>query len=241
MDDHLAKPIDAKKMIEVLCHWLAPSAEPIESSQPDETIPQKAEFCLPGFDFTELLLLFDGDQDQLITVLHMFLEDFAHIDQAIGDTIAKGDYESAHRLLHQMKGTAGNIGAIELHAISDTFDKQLKQSQLDGETYRKWQVVFKNTMQTVSSALKDDESKALTDETLPGMVLDDAEQAFLVSLDHLLAEDQFLTNEVLDQLMDLAGKKSNADIAQAIALVRKFRYAEARELLSALIKPKAAN
>ena len=50
-----------------------------------------------------------------------------------------------------MKGTAGNIGAVDLHAISKTFDQQLIQSQIVQQTWDEWQAIFSRTLHDIAS------------------------------------------------------------------------------------------
>lgn len=150
MNDHLAKPINSKKLIEVLSRWIAPHAS---NSQIETEIEAISTFSLQGFDFSELMMLFGDDHGQLFVVLKMFIDDFGHVDLAINDAIVNANFQLAHRFLHQMKGASGSIGAVDLHKISDEFDKQLKENYAEKETQQTWQNVFDTTVNTIRLAL----------------------------------------------------------------------------------------
>ena len=149
MNDHIPKPINARLMIQTLLQWLTPQAIATETLQ--NTIIPTFKLSLPGFDFSELRILIGDDDKQLLEILNMFAEDFAGLDQNLTQLLKQGQTEAAHSLLHQMKGTAGNIGAVELHAISKTFDQQLIQSQIVQQTWDEWQAIFVRTLHDIAS------------------------------------------------------------------------------------------
>ena len=149
MNDHISKPINARLMIQTLLQWLTPHA--IATENVHNTIEQAEKLSLSGFDFSELRVLIGDDDKQLLEILNMFAEDFADIDQKLTQLLKQGQTEAAHSLLHQMKGTAGNIGAVDLHAISKTFDQQLIQSQIVQQTWDEWQAIFSRTLHDIAS------------------------------------------------------------------------------------------
>lgn len=148
MNDHISKPINARLMIQTLLQWLTPHAMVTENVH--NTNESTEELSLSGFDFSELRVL-TGDEKQLLEILNMFAEDFADLDQKLTQLLKQGQTEAAHNLLHQMKGTAGNIGAVELHAISKTFDQQLMQSHIVQQTWDEWQAIFSRTLHDIAS------------------------------------------------------------------------------------------
>lgn len=102
-----------------------------------------------GFDFSQILLMINQDYGQLLSILNMFRFDFANTEQKINAHLVKNELAQAERILHQMKGVAGNIGAIELYQISQTLDEQLKQQDYDTELLRQWQAVFADTLHSI--------------------------------------------------------------------------------------------
>ena len=151
MNDHLSKPINSAQMIETLLRWIAPTLL-IENSM--NGFNQDAQsFELNGFDFKDLLSMLDGDESQIKPILQMFVEDFSASDTIINKHLAANEIDKAERQLHQLKGTAGNIGAVELHLISEEFDTQLKNNLLNPDTHLKWQACFTKTLLTLKTML----------------------------------------------------------------------------------------
>ena len=64
----------------------------------------------------ELLSITDGDPDLLLDLIGMFLEDAPSKLETIQSSLASGDYETLAKSAHQLKGSAGNLGAhLVLH------------------------------------------------------------------------------------------------------------------------------
>lgn len=155
MNDHLSKPLNSKQMIEVLVRCMQPNE--IEdvggedmSNRADDQDWIKA---LPGFDLSEIMPLLDGDIGQMSNILQMFQEDFSSSLLDIQSNLLIGDIRTAEHQLHQMKGVAGNIGAMELYEVSQALDQQLKEGFYDEKLWKKWKMVFDRTIQIINQYL----------------------------------------------------------------------------------------
>lgn len=146
MNDHLAKPINSKQLSQTLNYWLMQTDVNLKLT---DTNASNESLSLPGFDFSELKQLLGDDHEQILNILLMFVEDFGKIDQEIAQAISQNQTQQAHRLLHQMKGTAGNIGAKILFDISQKFDTQLKNDQIDPATHIEWLTTFRKALQSI--------------------------------------------------------------------------------------------
>ena len=236
MSDHLSKPINSKKMIETLLHCIltipkeeggAVSANPLETSV--------TKLIVPGFDFAELTMLLGDDPAQLLQILNMFVEDFSHYDEIIASLLDKGDTEQAHRKVHQLKGTAGNIGAIELHEICELFDRQLKKGEIDQPTWRRWQDIFAVTLRNLSAVLV----HTMTEQDVPVSEtqsdLGPALREKLTQLNALLLADNYISNELIDGVFQLAEQCGHQQCIQLVDMIKSYRYADARQLLAKLL------
>lgn len=151
MNDFLSKPINSKAMLETLTRWLTQDQHAHVAAMLPKT--SSGEIRLPGFDFSELTAMLGDDIAQLLDILQMFVDDFGEANQTIQTLLEQNNIEAAHRLLHQLKGTAGNIGAIDLHSISETLDDQLKQGQYTLDTWQQWNEKFTETLTQLRLAL----------------------------------------------------------------------------------------
>ncbi len=110
---------------------------------------------IQGFDFSELLLLINNNQAQLLNILQMFVEDFGTVNQEVKEYLQQEQIDRAEERIHQVKGTAGNIGANELLKISQLLDDELKKNKVDMNLWKQWEAVFSVTIQNVRRCLAD--------------------------------------------------------------------------------------
>lgn len=195
------------------------------------------DLSLPGFDFRELRQFINQDQSQLMHLLDMFLDNFSQIDQNIKTALASNNCQLAHQLLHQVKGTAGNIGAFELHKISEVFEKQLGQNQLKPETQGQWQAVFTTTLQTLSTVLCQYRQTVYCETTaVAATPLNEATYNLLLNLEKLLAKDSYIDSALIEQLSEQAKACWSEELNQLLHLIRSYRYGDARRILPLLLK-----
>ena len=134
MNDHVTKPIDPDTLIAVLLRWVRPgerAAVPRPSPpRPDAAMRRKATGpgagSLPGIDRTTGLRRVAGNealQDKLLLDFHRdYATSIDHIRAAIGaDRLS-----DAERLVHTLKGVAGNIGAMDLQRKAEELDSALR-------------------------------------------------------------------------------------------------------------------
>lgn len=235
MNDHLSKPINSKKMIETLLHCILNPPKHEVDDISDVSAASPASLIVPGFDFSELVMLLGDDPDQLLQILHMFVEDFSGYDKAVGQLLEQGNAEQAHRKVHQLKGTAGNIGAVELHEICEVFDRQLKKGEIDQAIWMRWQAIFTMTLQNLAVVLRHDDDvlhevdsghESLNPELLERLRI----------LNDLLLADNYISSELIDDLLHMAGQSGNEQCKQLIDMIKSYRYAEARQMLARLLR-----
>ena len=133
MNDHLAKPINVSEMFATIAKWVTPSSH--QTSLVNETKPSTPIVdvdvdvdnvpSLPSFthiDSQAGLMVANGNVTLYIKLLGKFIkgqEDFnALFEQALLDQ----ESETATRIAHTLKGSAGNIGAKGLQQQSDKLE-----------------------------------------------------------------------------------------------------------------------
>jgi signal transduction histidine kinase/CheY-like chemotaxis protein/HPt (histidine-containing phosphotransfer) domain-containing protein len=236
MNDHLAKPINSQQLIEILLRWI-PNTKKIEIESYDQTNgtsnTNTNTISIPGFNLSEIMLLLNNDKIQFSHVLSMFIEDFGNTDQTIQNYIKAQDFQKAYRELHQLKGTAGNIGAIELHNISQALDEQFKQDYYTSEIWQQWQSIFLETKDHINIYLNQNQAETNHAEG----EINDFEITFLLKeINTLLSTDSFVSNDLIDKLKYFAINSANQQYVELVSLIGKYRYADARQLLTLISK-----
>jgi len=103
---------------------------------------------------TDQVLASIGDNNELfIDLLKQFSEQFSNVTADLGKLIQQGNIKDAASLLHQMKGAAGNIGAISLLHATQSLESELK----NGHT--------PNNIETFNQALSEILASILSVET----------------------------------------------------------------------------
>jgi len=231
MNDHMGKPINPRQMIETLVRWISPNEQP--TSLPDKARAAKSlSLHVEGFDFSEILLLVENDETRLLQILQMFIEDFGQSDKVIQEYLQLGEIQKAEHHLHQLKGTSGSIGAVELHEISEVFDAQLKQGEIHSETQASWQLCFEKTINSINQLLA---WESLEEDSPDNHASTDDLHNMLLTLNELLQADLYVEPKFLEKVEQLAKQTGNSNCVLMCNLIRKYSYQEARQLLLSLL------
>jgi two-component system sensor histidine kinase/response regulator len=135
MNDHLTKPIDPAALVRSLERWLpshclrdaAPETSPVAApmSTTQATVQGSAVFDLDG------MRLRLGEDDELVReVIRVVLEDLPMQSDLLDQLARQGSTEEAGRQAHKIKGAAGNVGAMALHALAFDMEQAGKSGDL---------------------------------------------------------------------------------------------------------------
>ncbi|MCX7627384.1 MAG: PhnD/SsuA/transferrin family substrate-binding protein [Methylophilaceae bacterium] len=170
MNDFVAKPIDPETLIRVLNDWIGRSdraaasassslpptgqhGELAQQGEPASAIPPLAPThevrVLPGFELERVYAMVGDDETLITELLHIFREDAANAMERLEALLAARDYPAAHRLVHTLKGSAGNLGAMELHAAAAALDDGLRQGRLDPQALDRFRAALDSALQAL--------------------------------------------------------------------------------------------
>ncbi len=155
MNDHVAKPVDPEELIAALLRWITPGQNatppPSPPACPPETPAPGASMDLPGFALDELVQRLGGSAEEVPRILALFAEEFADANAKLDAFLAAGDYASARSLVHNIKGSAGNVGAHALHAAAQLLEREL----IKGETASlpQFKAVLSDTLAQISQQI----------------------------------------------------------------------------------------
>ncbi|WP_295447844.1 CHASE domain-containing protein [uncultured Thiodictyon sp.] len=149
VNDFLAKPVDLEELVAVLQRWTARCAPPstrtgaaapapVPTPQP---APQPASQPESPMDFPEIPCLdtrraaiqLDHDWAFFIELLRDFAGDYGQAPQQIRQALEQGESTKAARLLHTLRGTAGNIGAMALMQSAESAEGAIVAQRPDLE------------------------------------------------------------------------------------------------------------
>ncbi len=142
VNDFLPKPVKLEEMVALLLRWIgasvaaekgpAPAAvSPTPEEVGEESAPASGFPEIPGIDSSRLRLIFGNNRGHFLKLLGLFISQFGDATQQIRTALADGDRSRATRLLHNLRGTAGNLGALELMRCAQTLEQEITDGQND--------------------------------------------------------------------------------------------------------------
>ncbi|MFD1773704.1 response regulator [Paenibacillus rhizophilus] len=125
MNDHVSKPIDPDILFAILDKW-------IPDDQKNRPLPDKIrdEMHEIGFEAPYLPLLNSIDTGNglrrtgnnvnlYFSLLQKYADNHGNTVMQIREAAMRRDFDTAHRLAHNLKGVSGNIGALGVQALAD--------------------------------------------------------------------------------------------------------------------------
>lgn len=123
MNDHLAKPVDPMRLVQVLHHWLSLGLPVAAAPLPE---------ALPPFDLEAALRRVNGKADLLRRLIVDFGAAHAGTAEQLADLLLEGRIEEAHRLAHSLKGVAASLELAEVAEIAADIETRLAAHARDG-------------------------------------------------------------------------------------------------------------
>ncbi|MCD8521838.1 MAG: ATP-binding protein [Saccharospirillaceae bacterium] len=148
MNDYLSKPIDTERFATTLKHWLTsiPSAGTENNSGDDavEYTERNTRLNAPTTDTRDIampaevasLLVWDragalqrlmNKESILMRVVELFINTSGETLQALQDALAAQDISAIQAQAHSLKGVAGNIGGMQLMALSALLEQAARE------------------------------------------------------------------------------------------------------------------
>jgi two-component system sensor histidine kinase/response regulator len=130
MNDHLGKPIDPDHLLQTIQRWLG-NTEGIANPSPEGSIElstsetMKAMHDVPGLDVATGLKLARGREKLYLSLLRRYVDNQRDFKAFLDAALNSGDWETAIRLAHTLKGVSGQIGAQTLRGIAELMEKAL--------------------------------------------------------------------------------------------------------------------
>jgi len=133
MDGFVSKPIDQEELFTVLGRWLKSREKKLDDWEKAEErqvkISGEADFPeeLSGIDIDSGLRRLNGNKKLFRELLIGFSKEYAVVTQKIKNALEGSDMETAQRLVHTLKGLAGNLAAYGVHDAAGKLEVALDE------------------------------------------------------------------------------------------------------------------
>jgi PAS domain S-box-containing protein len=130
LNDYVTKPINLAQLTNVLLTWANPHHADSQASVLEFESPHDEQVLLAmpapaGIDMADMLERLEGNQALGQRLLRMFRANYAGTVSEIRSGLGQGDLALVRRLVHTLKGVAGNISARALSAAAKTLETNL--------------------------------------------------------------------------------------------------------------------
>lgn len=235
MNDHIGKPVLPQTLMAALLRWIKPS----ERSVSVEPVPPKPESIvsglsreLPGFDMGYIRIMIGEDSHKLQLLFECFRDKFADTMQRLRALHGAGKTEQAVDLLHNLKGAAGVLGAVELSRAAANLEEALHVGMPFDASLPACEASLTATLNTIA------------DFTAMGAVAEPQNQAadwsaadeLAGQLRDLLEGSDFVPNDLIEQLKAaLPCPETRLLIKKIEKQVGNIDYGQARVTLAELL------
>ena len=165
MNDHVTKPIDPDQLIATLQKWIKPVAERAVDQkppvidvppEPDQAVPHEDELpgSLRGFDIAAGLKRLRGNKRLYRKLLIDFGTKYTETASEVREALDAKDFEQAHSLVHNLKGLAGNLEAIDPQAAAVEMEQLVKDDKKETLSNKQLDQKFKKLEKAVNQALE---------------------------------------------------------------------------------------
>ncbi len=188
--------------------------------------------ALEGFDLPNALKRLRGRWHKLKPLIVSFAKDNKNSDLKLKEFIASNDIAGAIDLTHKIKGSAGNIGAVDVSKTAGEIESLLKTG--DNEIPAELQVRFSQDVKILYSSVAvlsdSDESEVSVEKK--DVVREDV-LAVLLAIDENLKSDLGRVSESIEALAELTKNSEYQCIADNILTAfNKFKLPDIHRLIS---------
>ena len=135
MNDHLAKPIDPEKLVEILCRWIKPRDRAPVATHDGTGERRDADGIIeslrgiPGLDIDTGLRLSRGRASLYLSVLKKFSSSQRGFAERVKAALGENDWQTALRQAHTLKGVAGQLGAQMVRVAAELLEHAIQQHE----------------------------------------------------------------------------------------------------------------
>jgi signal transduction histidine kinase/DNA-binding response OmpR family regulator/CHASE3 domain sensor protein len=128
MNDHVAKPIDPEVLFETVARYCRPAPAPAQPAPaPVEAALADDMPAIAGLDANDGLRRVAGNRKLYLKLLRQFADQQADAPTQIAAQLAAGDFATAERTAHTVKGIAGNLGAGGVQATAGDLEMAIRE------------------------------------------------------------------------------------------------------------------
>ena len=246
MNDYVLKPIDPDALSQVLLRWIKPTlVQPIDEDGYSKTtnVWTAPEFVerrnrpsvqrllpanITGLDVTVGLNRTLGKVPLYLSLLRKFIKQQSEFVASLNRALALGDVDEAERLIHTLRSTAGNIGAMALAADAGLLEDCLRQ----GDSTEIIQARSEQLLIDLARLVEQLEESVRSEPEPTPVLIDRAEfESVCVELLSLLKSDDISALKIFRTHLELFKVSMPSDFLALHNLIENYDFSSAHSLL----------
>jgi PAS domain S-box-containing protein len=229
MQDYVTKPVDPEKLYNTMARWLGHSI-PSRIERAANREPAKLA-GLTVIDSSFGLRHVAGNTELYVQLLDRFRESQRDAFKEMKAEFDAGQYEEASKRAHTLRGVAGNIGARDLQAVSQSVEESLRAPEVDVARVSQRIDTLGLSLHAVVEAV--DQYFASHARHQRGAAETQEDPATAVQkLQALLEEFSGDTTDYFDSVRPVLAKLFGSAVMERLAIhLSKYEFEEARRLL----------
>ena len=243
MNDHVAKPIDPEILFRTLCQWIpgrqpaAAATEPRtgKSSIPHEAVKNFGE--ISGLDPVMGLRHVMGRANLYASLLDKFVAGHTEFRERMRDALAKGDWKTAERLAHTLKGTSAQIGAVDLSGKAKSLEDEIRLVRPGKLLDTAVDEVAQNLQDLIESIRRHLSATSRASFTPDAMIDRERLAAVCTQLSNQLALSDFSSRQILESNESLLRAAFKSEFDRISGHIQTFNFDDALEALKVAALP----
>jgi len=211
MNDYTTKPINPDILIQTLCRWIPHLNDKKTSMLKTQTnIKTSIKTPYSGLHIADGLARVANQKNIYLAILKTFVRDFADCSDQIMKSYENKLFEQMKRIVHNLKGVSGNIGAKQVYENCRLIEKRIKNNE--HQTIQKELNILKvsldKTIDAIQTILESEQrklGKEHNDNNAQEMRVEDI-QNLLQEFDQLLQQHhldaEFLLKKLISAIKD---------------------------------------
>ncbi len=236
INDHVAKPILPRELLQILVKWVRPRAQGRAFravTGPSDRVLSAFGQDMPGFDFSEALTLLNGDKEKLRRLLLRFSGEFADTWERLNLVVSREPAE-AIALAHKIRGAASNLGAAELGDAAARLEQALSAGAADA-AMQQFGAALSSALTVIEGLSSPRGRDAMGPRPVCGACRVQSATELFGRLRRLLDGNDFVPHDLMQALkMALPCHGMQERLLEIEKLVRTFDYAHAQQALAQL-------
>lgn len=237
MNDYITKPVDKTELYKILVKWIKKSKrtsfveqnEKENIEETNETLNKK----LNSFSVKEALFRVSGNTRLYVDILKKFEKNNANFIERVNDFLQKKDFVRLKNELHDLKGSAGNIGNISIYKNIMELEEKIENEteKVNSNDFLKLEMKLKVAFEEIKR-LKENEKK-LSEKTFSDENLKERLEELIELLEGYDIKSVELFDEIFENLVALNYEKEVSLIEKFLKL---YDYEEAKKTCETILE-----